>query len=187
MTEATPPAGGRPLPTHTVVIPPEVSMVSLLGAHDEMLRTIERELPRLDVHVRGNEVNMSGPKDDVALAERLIDEMLEVIAAGQPINRDAIERSVHMLRDQTRSNSASPTVTVTTVPSGSRAPISTTTPPSTMPLYALMASTLEPDTAGQGRKAHASRPCARRWRRSALDRASRSATISPSRAPPSRA
>ena len=106
MTEAIPPAEGRHLPTHTVVIPPEVPMVSLVGAHDEMLRTIEREFPRLDVHVRGNEVNLTGPREEVSLVETLIDEMLEVIAAGSPINRDAIERSVHMLREQTRERPA---------------------------------------------------------------------------------
>ena len=96
----------RRLPTHTVVIPPDVQMVTLLGPRDEMLRTMERLFPRVVVHVRGNEVYLTGPGDEVALVERLIDELLEVLAAGQPINRDAVERSVHMLRDQTRERPA---------------------------------------------------------------------------------
>jgi phosphate starvation-inducible protein PhoH and related proteins len=37
----------------------------------------------------------------VALAERLIDELLLVIDGGQPLNRDAVERSISMLREQT--------------------------------------------------------------------------------------
>lgn len=45
----------------TVVIPPETSMVAVLGPHDELLRTIERSLPTLDVHVRGNEMHFAGP------------------------------------------------------------------------------------------------------------------------------
>jgi phosphate starvation-inducible PhoH-like protein len=97
---------GRRLPTHTVVIPPDVEMVSLLGPRDEMLRTMERLFPRVVVHARGNEVYLTGPGDEVALVERLIDELLEVLAAGQPINRDAVERSVHMLREQTRERPA---------------------------------------------------------------------------------
>ncbi|KAB7744749.1 AAA family ATPase [Nostocoides sp. F2B08] len=97
---------GRRLPTHTVVIPPDVEMVTLLGPRDEMLRTMERLFPRVVVHVRGNEIYLTGPGDEVALVERLIDELLEVLAAGQPINRDAVERSVHMLRDQTRERPA---------------------------------------------------------------------------------
>ena len=34
------------VPHHVVVIPPEVSMVSLLGPRDELLRTMERQFPR---------------------------------------------------------------------------------------------------------------------------------------------
>ncbi|MGA8045224.1 MAG: PhoH family protein [Dermatophilaceae bacterium] len=105
-TDAGPDPQGRRLPTHTVVIPPDVEMVSLLGPRDEMLRTMERLFPRVVVHVRGNEVYLTGPGEEVALVERLIDELLEVLAAGQPINRDAVERSVHMLREQTRERPA---------------------------------------------------------------------------------
>jgi phosphate starvation-inducible PhoH-like protein len=96
------PASGGPThsPTHTVVIPPSIQMVSLLGPRDELLRTIERQFPHVLIHVRGNEVNMTGPSSDVALVERLVDELLVVIEAGQPLNRDAVERSIGMLRSQ---------------------------------------------------------------------------------------
>src|SRR3954452_11057671 len=86
---------------HTIVIAPDVAMVSLLGPADELLRTIERAFPRLDVPVRGNEINVTGPPGEVALLERLVDEMLRVIAVGQALTRDAVERSVAMLRQQT--------------------------------------------------------------------------------------
>ncbi|HEX8970259.1 PhoH family protein [Oryzihumus sp.] len=88
-------------PSHTIVIPREVSMVSLLGPRDELLRTMERAFPHLDVHVRGNEFHLTGAPADVALVERLIDELLVVIGAGHPLNRDAVERSIGMLRAQT--------------------------------------------------------------------------------------
>ncbi|GAA4403698.1 hypothetical protein GCM10023168_15450 [Fodinibacter luteus] len=86
---------------HTVVVPPDVAMVTLLGPRDEMLRTMERQFPHLGIHVRGNEFHISGPSADVALVERLIDELLDVIEGGQPLNRDAVERSIQMLRAQT--------------------------------------------------------------------------------------
>jgi phosphate starvation-inducible PhoH-like protein len=99
------PAGTQPAPraapTHTVVIPPEVQMVTLLGPRDELLRTMERAFPKVSIHVRGNEFHLSGPSADVALVERTIDELLLVIDAGQPLNRDAVERSIGMLRAQT--------------------------------------------------------------------------------------
>ncbi len=90
----------------TIVVPPEVSMVTLLGPHDELLRTIERELPRLDVLARGNGLHLTGAGDDLHLAGRLVDELLVVIAAGQPLNRDAVERSVRMLLVRTRERPA---------------------------------------------------------------------------------
>ena len=76
-------------------------MVSLLGARDEILRSVERAFPRADVHVRGNEITVTGPFGEVALVERLLDELLAVVASGQPLSTDAVERSVGMLRQQT--------------------------------------------------------------------------------------
>src|SRR5512132_2142001 len=76
-------------------------MVTLLGPRDELLRTMERAFPAVSIHVRGNEFHMTGPSADVALVERTIDELLLVIEAGQPLNRDAVERSIGMLRAQT--------------------------------------------------------------------------------------
>jgi len=89
-----------------MTIPPTVSMVALLGPRDEVLRTIERAFPDLDVHVRGNELSLRGDSADVALVERLVDELLLVIDAGQALNRDAVERSITMLRSQTRERPA---------------------------------------------------------------------------------
>ena len=81
-------------------------MVTLLGPRDELLRTIERAFPLLDVHVRGNEISLRGVSSEVALVERLVDELLVIIDAGQPLNRDAVERSISMLRSQTRERPA---------------------------------------------------------------------------------
>ncbi|MDQ6714927.1 MAG: PhoH family protein [Actinomycetota bacterium] len=109
MTDADhlePRADGPVVPTHTITVPPAISMVSLLGPRDEMLRTVERAFPDLDVHVRGNELSLRGDSADVALVERLVDELLIIIGAGQPLNRDAVERSISMLRSQTHERPA---------------------------------------------------------------------------------
>ena len=70
---------------------------------DELLRTIERAFPLLDVHVR-HQIPLRGASPEVALVERLVDELLVIIDAGQPLNRDAVERSIVMLRNQTLSD-----------------------------------------------------------------------------------
>ncbi len=96
------PAHDHPhVPQHTVTIPVDVQMVSLLGPRDELLRTMERQFPRVQIHVRGNEFHLAGPSAEVALVERLLDELLDVLDGGQPLNRDAVERSIQMLRAQT--------------------------------------------------------------------------------------
>ena len=104
MSEHPTEASGPPQPMHPlhiVEIPSSVPMVTLLGPRDELLRTLERAFPDVQIHVRGNEFRMTGPSADVALVERTIDALLEVLAAGQALNRDAVERSIAMLRAQT--------------------------------------------------------------------------------------
>src|SRR5690625_2271535 len=75
---------------HTITIPPEISMVALLGAHDELLRAVERAFPTVTVHVRGNEFHLDGEPSDMALIEDLLDEMMAIVEAGQPLGRDAV-------------------------------------------------------------------------------------------------
>ncbi len=72
-------------------------MVELLGLRDEVLRTIEDGFRAVDVHVRGNEVSLAGPAGDVALVTRLVDELVEMAAAGTPLSPDVVTRSVAML------------------------------------------------------------------------------------------
>jgi phosphate starvation-inducible PhoH-like protein len=83
---------------HTVEVPASVDMVALLGSRDELLRVVERAFPRVDVLVRGNQITLEGPVGDVALVERLVDEMVSVIGSGQHLSPDAVERSIGMLR-----------------------------------------------------------------------------------------
>src|SRR5215468_4928996 len=45
-------------------------MVSLLGARDQLLKLIERSLSS-DIHVRGNEITITGTQVENALAERV--------------------------------------------------------------------------------------------------------------------
>ena len=51
-----------------IVVPSDQSMVALLGSRDEVLRTVERVLSS-DVHVRGNEITVTGSPADNATAD----------------------------------------------------------------------------------------------------------------------
>jgi phosphate starvation-inducible PhoH-like protein len=79
-----------------IVVPEHLSMVALLGSRDELLRVIETALVS-DVHVRGNEITITGTADDNAIATRLFETLLSLLAKGQPLSTDAVERSLAML------------------------------------------------------------------------------------------
>jgi len=80
-----------------VVVPEGQAMVSLLGSRDELLRVIERSF-RADVHVRGNEITITGSPEESGVVVRLFEELLELVASGAQLTPDAIERSIAMLR-----------------------------------------------------------------------------------------
>src|SRR5699024_2594592 len=74
-------------PTTTVTITADgVAMVQLLGPQDKLLRMVEREHPSVDVHVRGNEVTLSGSAQDVAPARALVDELLALARSGHEVD-----------------------------------------------------------------------------------------------------
>ncbi|MCK8676917.1 MULTISPECIES: PhoH family protein [Streptomyces] len=79
-------------------VPAKHPMVTVLGSGDSLLRVIEQAFPAADIHVRGNEVSAMGPPGEVALIQRLFDEMMLVLRTGQPMTEDAVERSIAMLR-----------------------------------------------------------------------------------------
>jgi phosphate starvation-inducible protein PhoH and related proteins len=83
-----------------IVIPDEQSMVSLLGSGDELLRVIESVVDA-DFHVRGNEITITGPEAETAVASRLFEELLQLTGNGAELTPDAVERIVSMLRRKT--------------------------------------------------------------------------------------
>jgi phosphate starvation-inducible PhoH-like protein len=92
---AAPPGADRVV--SKIVVPPELSMVALLGSRDEVLRTVER-LVTSDVHVRGNEITITGTAADNALAVLLVEQLLGLLRKGQPLSPDAVGRSLAVLR-----------------------------------------------------------------------------------------
>jgi phosphate starvation-inducible protein PhoH and related proteins len=85
---------------HTVVVPQSINMVSLLGPGDEHLALIEKAL-EADIHVRGNQITLTGDPGEVALAERMLDELVTIVRTGQGLNPETVERVITMLRAET--------------------------------------------------------------------------------------
>ncbi|GAB3192581.1 PhoH family protein [Geodermatophilus arenarius] len=81
----------------TITVPDSVSMVALLGSGDELLRLVESELDA-DVHVRGNEIAVTGQPADNAFAVRVFDELIALLGTGQALRPDSVRRVIGMLR-----------------------------------------------------------------------------------------
>ncbi len=87
-----------------MTVPPDL-VVGLLGSADENLRALEASLSA-DVHVRGNTVTLSGPAADVALAERVVSELIAVAAGGQSLSPELVRRSVAMVAGEDNTSPA---------------------------------------------------------------------------------
>ena len=91
----------RPPQSQTkIVVPGAHPMVSLLGSRDELLRVIEKAF-RSDIHVRGNEITITGEPAENAQAVTLFEELITLLDRGDVLTRDSVERSLAMLRAAT--------------------------------------------------------------------------------------
>ncbi|MET8824689.1 PhoH family protein [Streptomyces sp. NPDC004610] len=81
-----------------ITVPAQHPMVTVLGSGDSLLRVIEKAFPAADIHVRGNEISATGDPAEVAMVQRVFDEMMLVLRTGQPMTEDAVERSIAMLK-----------------------------------------------------------------------------------------
>jgi phosphate starvation-inducible protein PhoH and related proteins len=102
MTETT---NRRDQPQHIVDVPNSINMVSLLGPNDEHLALIESSFDA-DIHVRGNRVSLRGESSELALAERLLDELVTILRTGQGLTPEIVERAIGMLRAESHERPA---------------------------------------------------------------------------------
>ncbi|MCT2584921.1 PhoH family protein [Actinophytocola sp. S1-96] len=89
-------AGSLGTPAQSRFVVPDQAVLALLGSRDENLRVAE-DLLDADIHVRGNEVTLSGEPADVAFAERVFAELVTLAGKGQQLGPDAVRRTVAML------------------------------------------------------------------------------------------
>jgi phosphate starvation-inducible PhoH-like protein len=83
-----------------ILVPGNHLMVGLLGHHDELLRLVEKAFPGTEIHVRGNEISVSGTEAE--LAGRLFEELVLLLEGGQAIDPLSIGRTIDMVRADER-------------------------------------------------------------------------------------
>jgi phosphate starvation-inducible PhoH-like protein len=72
-------------------------MVNLLGHRDELLKLVEESFP-VTIHVRGNEITVTGDPDDAERVGRLFEELVVLLERGHALDVDGLGRSIEMLK-----------------------------------------------------------------------------------------
>ena len=82
--------------TQVVVnVPGNHLMAGLLGQRDELLRLVERAFPDTAIHARGNEIAVVGP--DAAEAGKVFEELVLLVASGQVLDAESVQRAIDMV------------------------------------------------------------------------------------------
>ena len=95
MTPRETSAAPTPTVRSSIDVPPDL-IVGLLGSADDNLRALERTLSA-ELHARGNTITLSGSPAEVALAERVVTELIALVAGGQTVTPEVVRTSVAML------------------------------------------------------------------------------------------
>lgn len=80
-----------------------VAMVRLLGPQDRFLKTIERTFPSVEVLVRGNRIVLDGEATEVAAAQALVEELIQMVRNGLELGDTDVTQSARILEQQSGS------------------------------------------------------------------------------------
>lgn len=70
-----------------------VDPIFVFGPEDKLLRTIEESFPDVRFTARGNEVEISGPKTSVALAEQRLTQIITAVTSGREVTPADLQRT----------------------------------------------------------------------------------------------
>src|SRR5688500_16479699 len=84
-----------------ILVPGNHLMVDLLGQRDELLKIVEAAFP-VTIHVRGNEITVTGESEDAERVGRLFEELVLLLERGQTFDREGLGRTIEMLKADQR-------------------------------------------------------------------------------------
>jgi phosphate starvation-inducible PhoH-like protein len=83
-----------------ISVPGNHLMADLLGHRDELLRVVESAFQNVEIHVRGNEIAISG--DEADRVARLFEELVLLLEQGQRLEPASVVRTIEMMRSDER-------------------------------------------------------------------------------------
>ena len=72
----------------------DVSLVSMFGVHDEVLREVEAQCPGVSIVARGNTITLSGPDPSLTRAQELLEDLRDLAGRGVAIVSSDVARTV---------------------------------------------------------------------------------------------
>jgi phosphate starvation-inducible PhoH-like protein len=79
-----------------ILVPGNHLMVGLLGQRDELLRLVEHAFPGTEIHVRGNEISLSGAEAEVV--GHLFEDLVVLLERGQLLDPVNVMRTIDMVK-----------------------------------------------------------------------------------------
>jgi len=80
-----------------ILVPGHHPMVSLVGQRDELLKLIEGAFSA-SILVRGNEITISGNREEMERVATLFEELIVLLDEGQALTPHAVEQSIDMVK-----------------------------------------------------------------------------------------
>lgn len=85
-----------------IAIPDHLSPLSILGANDQALDTLETILPDIDVSLSGRRITLRGPESSLERAVAIMAALIEMAAKGETVTGEAVHRAAELYGDDRR-------------------------------------------------------------------------------------
>src|SRR5690349_21290760 len=81
-----------------ILVPGHHPMVALLGQRDQLLKLIESAFST-GIHVRGNEITISGESAEAERVATLFEELIGLLEDGHALTEDDLTRSIGLIKN----------------------------------------------------------------------------------------
>lgn len=76
----------------------EKDMINILGHHDKVLKIIEEQF-NSDIMVRGNQIKIKGPADEIEVVSAVFQEIVKLIKGGREISAANIGKTIELVKE----------------------------------------------------------------------------------------
>lgn len=105
-----------------LILPPDIEPLAFFGPADQVIRTVERGFPGVEIIVDDRELAVRGPVALVQLVAELLEELIAAVAEGITLNAAVVEHAISLLQGPIRSGVKTEIVTAKGKPIRAKTP-----------------------------------------------------------------